>query len=145
MASSAYTVKITSTKLDLTSNTLFLGKNSLDLDDTIGVRGVAKFTVYDVLGAMHFYKGQPVEIKDSTGFVVYSGVIDSSLERRETFAGALSHKVSCVDNAYYADKRVAAKSYANTSLGAIVDDLANTYLASEGIVWGYDVPILTRA
>lgn len=112
--------------------------SSLDVEDQIGQRSTARFTVLDVDGVLTFRRGELVEISDGDA-LTWSGYVDSSQETapgpsRDTIR---THEVTCVDQQYLAEKRIAARSYdAGTTCGDVVRDLHAQYLAAEGVTLG---------
>ncbi len=107
---------------------------SLNISDAIGQRSVASFTVQDAAGASHFLAGQPVIVRDDSGFVVYSGYIFKAKRATgSSYSNLLLHQVTCQDQHYPADKRIAATSYASQTCGFMVNDLVTNWLAAEGV------------
>ena len=114
---------------------------SLNIDDRIEERSVANFTVVDTAGSANYVRGQPVSIYDddratATGTPVFGGFIDIPEETSITVSGALFHQISCVDNHYLADKRIAAKIWNDKTSASMVTELYTDYLAGEGITIG---------
>lgn len=112
--------------------------NTLSIDDAIGERSTASFTVVTDFGT-RFYKGQPVEIYDKQT-LLFRGVVDKSTEERPPGTAILYHNVSCVDWHYLADKRVIAKAYEMTAAGDIISDIITSILADEGVSAGDILP-----
>jgi len=105
------------------------------IEDRIQERSVARFAVRDDEGAKVFQRGQSVQIKNKDNEKLFTGFIDSATEKVISDTKKI-HSISCADNHYLADKRVAAKAYFNRTAGYIVNDLITTYLADEGISAG---------
>lgn len=63
----------------------------------------------------------------------FSGVVISSRRSNPGWASGMIHDLACADWHYLADKRIAATTYSNQTVGFMVSDLCNTYLASEGV------------
>jgi hypothetical protein len=122
-------------EVDSSAQTILL--NTVAIDDAIGARSSASFTVRDLAGALAFSKGQPVSIYDDSDVLVFAGFIDSAeREEIEPFSVKLYHHIKCADNHYLADKRIVAESYEAKTCGYIVDDLFDNYLADEGVTIG---------
>ena len=109
---------------------------SLSVNDRIGERSTCRFVAMDEAGTAHYQRGQPVAVSDLSSNLIFSGYIDSAPETYTGPAGGLRHSISCMDNHYLADKRVAIKAYTDTSAGDIVQDLLTEYLAEEGVTVG---------
>ncbi len=110
--------------------------NSLSIDDRIGERSTASFTVRDLGAALSFEQGDPCDIYDDDDNIIFAGFIDSVDIREITPGTGLFHAVKCTDNHYLADKRLAAESYEDKSCGYIASDLLTNYLADEGVTEG---------
>jgi hypothetical protein len=108
---------------------------SLSIEDTIGERSTASFTIWDEKGANHYVQGTPYQIIDDDGEVLISGVVEDSSESIcSPVEPGILHSITGVDNHYFADKRIAAKSYQNKTAGYIVNDLIQSYLKDEGLM-----------
>jgi hypothetical protein len=123
--------------------------NSIDIDDAIGQRSTASFTIVDKIGNKRFKKGQNVEIYDNDGTtLIFGGVIDRPVAKYMSLASnAKFHGITCADWHYFADKRIIAKVYREMYAGDIVRDIITNYLAAEGITAG-DIqpgPLITEA
>ncbi len=119
---------------------LYIGVNreryigqSLTINDAIGERTTCSFQVIDAAGTKAFSRGQPYEISAGETLIA-AGVIDSSSFVRY-LDGTRIHSVRGADWHYLADKRVAARAYTDTAAGDIVRNLADTYLAAEGVTY----------
>jgi len=111
-------------------------RNSLTIEDRIEERSICSFTIADIEGTQTYLEKQPIEIYDDEGELAFAGFIDSSSETRIAPKGGKYHEIKCVDMHYLADKIIAAESYENKTVGYIVDDLFDNYLAAEGITIG---------
>lgn len=120
-------VKIDGVKIELV-------KDSLDIDTWIEERSVASFQAHDRTATDHYQRGQPVAIYDADDALVFGGFIDTPEELRH--GPGLVHSITCMDNHYLADKRIAAETYQDTAAGTIVEDLRSTYLDAEGVTAG---------
>lgn len=108
---------------------------TLDVRNEIGQRSTCSFTASDTAQTV-WYNGARVAISDLSGKLLYSGFLDNDTVTKPGFAPLLLHQIECRDWHYFADKRVAFRSYLNTTAGAIVTDLFQSYLKSEGITIG---------
>lgn len=124
----AYSVKIN-------NNAVFCLAGSLKIDLSVGRRSQASFIVHTDTNT-HFYQYQQVKIFDHNGILVFSGYITNPKEQRMGFQKALIHTITCTDQHFLADKRIIQKVYSNMTVGAIVQDIVTTYLASEGVTLG---------
>ena len=113
----------------------------VNIDDRIGERGVANFTIVDTPGSASYERAQPVKIyaddrATATGTPLFAGFIDTPDSLVLSPSGALLHDISCIDNHYLADKRIAAKIWTDKSSASMVSELITDYLADEGISAG---------
>ncbi len=115
--------------------------NQINIDDRIGERSIAHFTVVDTPGSASYERAQPVSIygddrATATGTPIFAGFIDTPEAQTISPSGALLHEISCMDNHYLADKRVAAKIWEGKSSASMVSELLTGYLSDEGITAG---------
>lgn len=130
MATSPYTAKIGGSLV-----TVIAG--SLNVENQIGQRSTGSMSVQSALGQVWQY-GTQVQVFDETNTLVYSGYVDKDKAYKsgaKLGSGYLEHDITLMDNSYRADKRVAFKSYINTSAGGIAQDLVNSYLSAEGVTY----------
>lgn len=111
--------------------------DSFNLEDGVGERSVCEFTVIDRGGLLNLRRGAPVLVWDEEGFRVFGGVVEIPQRSRAAY-GHYLWKVICADWHYLADKRVVRASYVNMTAGAIVRDLVNQVLSSEGVIVDFD-------
>lgn len=114
-------------------------KNSFNGDDRVEERTVSSFTLITDRG-IHFSKGQPVEVTDDDGDVVFSGYIFKSHEVRADLGTTIYHEITCTDNHYIADRRLIARAYQDMYAGEIIEDLIGYKLAEEGVTYRTDNP-----
>lgn len=121
-------------------------QNTLSIDDAVGERSTATFVVVDRLGNQTFMKGQRVSISRNNGSLIYGGVIDNPTTTGIRMGGAgRLHEIQCVDWHFLADKRIIARAYEDEYIGDIVRDIADDYLAEEGITYGiFDSQFVTH-
>lgn len=105
----------------------------LTITDIVDQPSTASFCVKDVFGVHRFDRHQRVLIYDENGARAFAGYIQAVDETRLNQAGAMKHKIVCMDNHWKAKKRKVAASYVNTQLEAIVADLVGTYLEPDGV------------
>ena len=111
--------------------------DSLKIDDRIGERSTAVFIAKDLAGTENYYKGSGISITDDDGALCFAGFVDSADKRIiSPITGGFFHTVQGIDMHFLADKIIAAESYENKTVGYIVDDLFDTYLAAEGMTIG---------
>lgn len=110
----------------------FVIAGSLTVDNTIGRRGTAAFTLRTTT-ATHFQQYQPVSILDAMGHLVFSGYVTQPKEQKPGFRASLIHTITCVDQHYLADKRVIAATYTGKTCGYIVQDIVSQILSQEGV------------
>ena len=85
-------------------------------------------------GTVDVNEYQPVEIY-SFGQLAFSGYI-STIKEVRTLAPVRSfiyHTITCIDHHYLADKRIVAATFTNETPGSCARQLAQTYLAAEGV------------
>lgn len=109
---------------------------SIQIDGAIGQRSTCQFDVIDLNSINIYTMGSLVSILDDASHNVFYGFVDNSTEGRQGYSGSVGtiHTIQCADGHYLADKRRAAKAYANTLAGDIVSDLVANYLSQEGII-----------
>ena len=116
--------------------TVLIRDGSLEIEQSIGSRSTARMTVIDESGMLRFDRGQQVSITDR-GLLLWSGYVDSSQRTQPSVSPALVHDLTCIDQQYLADKRIAARTYEpGTTCGEVVADLHAEYLADEGVTLG---------
>ena len=100
---------------------------SVTVDDRLDERSIANFTIVDRDGIYNFEVGQPIEISEDNGELLWTGFIENPV--RESIRGAGSGffwSISGKDNHYLADKRILVAAYQNQCAGAIVRDIVDT-------------------
>src|SRR5487761_2015884 len=103
-------------------------------DQSVAQRSQLSFVVMDPTAAFVFREGQPVILFDGAGNVLMRRWVGNSQRARTTQGALLEHALTCVDNHYLADKRVAPATFSNQTAGYIFNNLVTTFLASEGVV-----------
>ena len=115
-------------------------KGSMRVQKEIESRSTARFTVLDETGVGAYVKGQPVEIRKTWlppfYHTLFRGFINSVEKVRVPNSTIVYHAITCVGNAYLADKRIKGDSYVATSAGDIVTDIIADPLAAEGVTAG---------
>lgn len=111
---------------------VFVDSGSLSVENTIGKRSTASFTVITDTST-HFYQYQQCWIYDQSGYLIFSGYITQPQEKKLGFAQTLIHTITATDQHYLADKRVLAAQYTNKSIGFIVTNIVSTILSQEGV------------
>ena len=106
---------------------------TLDINNTIGQRSTCTFTAWDVTGSIIWFQGSHVEVYDLNNIKKYGGFVETDEMSKPGYSALLEHQVTCKDYHYLADKRLAARSYLNQTVGSAVLDLFNNYLVSEGV------------
>lgn len=136
-------------KAYISTNQVVLEKNTTSIEMSIGERSTCSFTVIDVNGSLVLTKGMAVEVKDDSDNVLFKGVIERPKSRRLAPHGSLIHSITCVDNAYRADKRIIAKAYEGEFAGDIIRDFVDTKLTEEGVTYTatsiQDGPVIEEA
>lgn len=116
---------------------VFVEAGTLTVDNTIGKRSQASFTVkHDIY--THFQEYQQCSIYDQTGTLVFSGYLTQPKEQYHGYAGNnyLISTIQCIDQHWLADKRLVAATYVNKTVGYIAQDIMNNILAQEGVTRG---------
>ena len=111
-------------------------KGSLAVELRIEERSTAGFVIKDTLGLLTFQRGQPITIYDTTDTRIFGGVIDTPGATRIAPSGGLYHPITCMDNHYFADKRLVVKVYTAEKAGDMFKNIIADYLAAEGITEG---------
>ncbi len=107
----------------------------LIIDDILGERSTASFTVVDESGTpTHYLQGQKVQITADDGTLLFLGRIDTVDETWLPVTGDLLSAVSCADLLGLADERVVATAYTDTLAGDIASDIVKTVLSQQGLV-----------
>ena len=107
--------------------------NSLNIEDQIDSRSSANFAVNDLQDEYTFQKGQQVRIEHN-GNLLFAGFIEMSEKMALSNIGNYMHQITCVDNHYLADKRIVVMAETNTTAGAMVEQIVERYLESEGVI-----------
>ena len=107
--------------------------NTLNIEDQIESRSSANFAVNDLQDEYTFQKGQQVRIEHN-GNLLFAGFIEMSEKVALSNVGNYIHEITCVDNHYLADKRIVVMAETNTTAGAMVEQIVDRYLESEGVV-----------
>ena len=125
---------------------VFVIAGTLSITGTIGKRSTASFTAYTPSGT-HFPQYAQAYIADLSGNLVFAGYVTTPQETPVGYRGNLLQTITMCDKHWLADKRIIAAAYTNMTCGAIVQNILNTILASEGVTVGqiYDgiIPALT--
>ena len=108
---------------------------SIDISLAVEERSTASFVVRDLRESLMFQKGEHVEIKHGE-HLLFAGLIEKVRKYPITMEGGYFFQVSCVDYHYFADKRIIAETYKNTTSNLIVLDIYYKYLQQEGIILG---------
>ncbi len=124
----SYTVKVGGAVVQVQAGTL-------DVTNEIGQRSQCTFTARTGTG-VHWEQGTQVQIYDDGGTKRYAGFVDTSQTTKPGKAPYLYHAVTCMDNHYCADKRLAFQSYLSAPAGTIVQSLWQNYLQAEGVTLG---------
>jgi len=112
---------------------LYNERRSISVDRRIEERSTAAFSPVDITGAVSYVRGQPIEMRDVFGAIIFSGFIDTPNKKNQS---RVIHDISCMDNHYLADKRLVVQSYRNVTAGFMVHDIWENYLADEGVTIG---------
>ena len=114
---------------------VFVIAGSLTVDNTIGRRGSASFTVYSD-NVTHYQQYQKVTIYDANQNLIFSGYLDQPKEQKPGFQPSLIHTLTCTDQHFLADKRIMAASFVNKTCGTIAQYIWSNFLAAEGVTVG---------
>ena len=107
--------------------------NSLNIEDQIDSRSSANFAINDLRDEFTFQKGQQVRVEHNDN-LLFAGFIEMSEKVALSHVGNYVHQITCVDNHYLADKRIVVMAETNTTAGAMVEQIVERYLESEGVV-----------
>jgi len=124
-------------EIDVSEVQITRAKNSLRIHRVLGERAIADFTIYDEDGTGSYVEGEPVRVIKNFFppflHMLFAGYISAIEHVRVPNTAIINHGVSCVGNAYLADKNLAAEAYEAKTAGFITDDLLTTYLVAEGV------------
>lgn len=117
---------------------LFVQQGSLDIQDAVDQESKCSLVTIDLLGVNHFSQDDSLLVYDGSGALAYAGWVTSAKEKLDTswISAAypvLRHTIQATDHHYLANKRRVPASYANTTAGAIVNDIIANFLADEGV------------
>lgn len=119
--------------INRTSNFL---SNTLEIEDVINERSMAKLQLVDVTGSLSIVDGEPIEIYDDSSNLIFSGYLLFPKKFVPIGNDAIFYDIECSDQHQIADRWLVAKTYLNTSAQDIANDLYYTYLEPEGISIG---------
>ncbi|MEX0975034.1 MAG: hypothetical protein WD024_06800 [Bacillota bacterium] len=111
--------------------------SSLNLDDVLAERKAPHFVASDKDGTLGgvFVEGVPVRIVHE-GAAVFGGEVDHVDKIRPARTGAARvYAVDCVGWEVLGDRHVVAETYTQVLAGAIVRDLVDKYLATDGVTY----------
>lgn len=109
---------------------------TLEIEDEINARSVARFQLVDKTGALSVDDGAPIEIYDYSGNLIFSGFTIYPQIMNPIGTDAIFFNVDCIDQHCIADRYLVASSYINQTAGYIVNDLITQYLSDDGITAG---------
>lgn len=109
---------------------------SLEIEDTINERSMARLQLVDVSMTMELQDGQQIQIYDDFASLIFAGFLLYPKKHVPLAKNAWYYDVECVDNHQIADRWLVAKTYTNTAVHTIVNDLYATYLVPDGITLG---------
>ncbi len=109
---------------------------SLEIEDTINERSMARLQLVDVSMTMDLQDGQQIQIYDDYSTLIFAGFLLYPKKHVPLAKNAWYYDVECVDNHQIADRWLVAKTYTNTAVHTIVNDLYTTYLVPDGITLG---------
>ncbi len=113
--------------------THYIVPGSLTHEAAINERDTLTFELIAPVGELEILEGQQVYLSYVTR--VFGGTIETVEESRVGMVeGYIHYKVECADWHQILDRRIVAKSYVDTTVDAIIDDILENYLADEGIV-----------
>ena len=116
--------------------TTYYRPSTLEIQDEINARSVARFQLVDKTGALDVDDGLPIEIYNYSGSLIYGGFVFYPKRMNPIGTDAIFYDIECVDQQCIADRYLVAESYANQTAGTIVRDLMNNYLIADGITEG---------
>lgn len=119
----------------ISGNTYNIADNSFSIDARVDERSRCRFVIEDLAGTLHFAKGQPVVVTDSTLGIRFTGEIASSTE--VAIVQRLEHSIDCVDVQDIPGRRTSNDVYTNQYAGVMVAKQHQSYLSAEGITASY--------
>lgn len=109
---------------------------TLEIEDEINARSVARFQLVDKLGLLEVEDGAPIDIYDYSGNLIFSGFTLYPRRINPIGTDALFFDIECVDQQSLADRYLVAESYDNQTAGYIVSDILTKYLNADGVSAG---------
>jgi len=109
---------------------------SLEIEDTINERSMARLQLVDVSMTMDLQDGQQIQIYDDFAMLIFAGFLLYPKKHVPLAKNAWYYDIECVDNHQIADRWLVAKTYTNVSAQDIAADLLQTYLIPEGVTLG---------
>lgn len=109
---------------------------TLQIEDEINARSVARFNLVDVTGALEIEDGAPIEVYDYSGNLVFSGFTVYPTRTNPIGTDAIFFDIEAYDQQQLADRYLVAESYISQTAGYIVIDLITKYLSADGVTAG---------
>ncbi len=109
---------------------------SLEIEDEINARSLARFQLVDKTGALEVSDGQYVEIYDYNDNLIFAGYTTYPKKINPMQTTALFYDIQAVDIHSLADRYLVAEAYSNVTAGYVVNDIMTKYLAVNGITAG---------
>lgn len=131
--------------------TIYLMKNTLSIDNSIGERSTASFTVSYPKDVINIIQGGQIRIMQDES-IIFAGTVDTiDTEKIKGTHDPVYHQttIQCVDWHQICDRRIVSEAYENMMAGAIAKSIIDLYLAPEGITYTLesiqDGPVVQQA
>lgn len=109
---------------------------SLEIQDEINARSLARFQLVDKTGSLNVSDGQPIEIYDYNDNLIFSGFTIYPKRINPMLTDAIFYDIECVDQHSLSDRYLVAEAYQNVTAGYIVNDILTKYLTVDNITAG---------
>jgi hypothetical protein len=109
---------------------------SLEIEDTINERSMARLQIVDTSMTLELQDGQQIQIYDDYSTLIFAGFLLYPKKHVPVTKNAWYYDLEATDNHQIADRWLVAKTYINTVVSDIVSDLYTSYLQQDGITIG---------
>jgi hypothetical protein len=109
---------------------------TLNIEDEINARSVARFGLVDDSGVLDVPDGSPIEIYDYSGNLIFGGFVNYPRKINPIGTDALFFDIEAIDQQTIADRYLVAEAFISQTAGYIVQTLVTNYLAADGVTVG---------
>jgi hypothetical protein len=109
---------------------------TLNIEDEINARSVARFGLVDDSGVLDVPDGSPIEIYDYSGNLIFGGFVNYPRKINPIGTDALFFDIEAIDQQTIADRYLVAEAFISQTAGYIVQTLITNYLSADGVTVG---------